>query len=308
MNITRDLRSVIFFTLLTLIPFGASLNGQTTPTIASVQVHSVPTGARFLVDGYMYFGAQTFLWPVGSKHTLEFPLSTLADGTTAPYQESLDGSTRFQAASWVLSNGISPTNTNVLTVVEDPTITSIVLTTSVSYRVNLRFSSFPSVLPGVCAVGITPQDTLRPGLVVVGGTCFGSDADIFLPAGPLAVLAYPFPGWAFEGWSTNGGPPVNYSGTVTINGPMGLQGQFVLAKRVSFRTNPAGSYPAKLRSAKCARAVMPVQPSTTAKSASHDTGALLWRFRFYSRFLAHRRSRLAAIRYPWGDVDPRLVQ
>ncbi|HEY3740238.1 MAG TPA: hypothetical protein VGL53_10355 [Bryobacteraceae bacterium] len=236
----RDLPSVIFFTLLTLVPFGGNLKGQTNPTISSVQVHSNPTGAQFLVDGYPYIGAQTFLWPAGSKHTLEFPLSFQADGTNAPYQQTLDGSTRYSSPTWVLSNGVSPTSGTSVTVVADPTISSIILNVSVSYKVNLHFSSFPVLAPGNCTVGTTPQDALRPGVVVVAGTCYGSDADVWMAKGALAVLAYPFPGWAFVGWSTNGGPPISYSGSVTINGPTGLQAQFVLAKRVTFRTNPAG--------------------------------------------------------------------
>jgi uncharacterized protein (TIGR03437 family) len=193
-----------------------------------------------MVDGIMYFGAQTFLWPTGSKHTLQFPLSTLADGTVAGYQESLNGTSRYQATSWVLSNGVSPTSGADLTVVADPSITSIVLNTAVSYLINLRFFNTGSISAVNCAVGTTPQDIPRPGVVIIGGACYGSDADLWAAAGTLAVLAYPFPGWAFGGWATNGGPAVAYSGSVTINGPTGLQPQFILAKRVSFRTNPAG--------------------------------------------------------------------
>jgi len=124
--------------------------------------------------------------------------------------------------------------------VADPAITSVIMSTSVTYRVRLRFSNSPVTIPGNCSAGTTPQDALRPGLVFVNNVCFGSDGDVFSGAGPMAVLAYPFPGWAFTGWATNGGPPISYSGNLTLAGPVTLVAQFVQAKRVSFRTDPAG--------------------------------------------------------------------
>ena len=224
-----------------LAPFGGNLKAQTTPTISSLRVYSNPAGARFLVDGLMYTGAQTFLWPAGSKHTLQFQQSFLSDGTPAGYQESFDGNTHYAATGWTLSNGVAPTAIGDLVFVADPSLTAVVLNVTVTYRVRLRFSSFPALIPGNCSTNATPQDASRAGLVIVNGVCYGSDYDnLFAPAGALAVLAYPFPGWVFGGWATNGGPPVGYSGTVNVPGPITLAAQFILAKRVSFRTTPAG--------------------------------------------------------------------
>lgn len=235
----RDLRSVLFL-MMFMAPFGHLLEAQTTSTISSVRVYTVPSGARFVVDGLMYNGSQTFLWPAGSKHTLQFPQSFLPDGTGTAYQESLDGNTRFSTASWTLSNGITTSTLTDLTFLADPTISSVTLTTAVSYRVRLRFSSSPVMVPGSCSTSATPQDAPRAGLIIAAGVCYGSDADFFAPAGPVAVLAYPFPGWVFGGWATNGGPPVGSSGNVNVPGPITLVAQFILAKRVSFRTDPAG--------------------------------------------------------------------
>ena len=235
----RDLRSVLFLSMFLTI-FGHLLDAQTTTPISSVRVYSSPTGARFMVDGLMYSSSQTFLWPAGSKHTLQFPQSYTPEGLPGGYQESLDGNSRFTLSSWTLSNGVAPTGITDLTIVADPGITSVVMSSSVSYRVRLRFSSFPVLAPGLCSTGVTPRDAPRSGLILVGATCYGSDADFFAGAGPLAVLAYPFPGWVFGGWSTNGAPPVGTSSTVGILGPTTLVAQFILAKRVSFRTEPAG--------------------------------------------------------------------
>ena len=234
----RDLRSVIFLTLM-LAPFGGALHGQNTPTIGSVQVYSSPSGARFLVDGTLYYGAQTFLWPAGSKHTIQFPPSYLPDGTLARYQESADGNTQYGFSKWALSNGITPAGTD-LTFVADPTLTSIVMQVSVSYRVHLHFSSSPVVQPGSCSTLTPLVSQALAGLVIVNNVCYGSDADLFAPAGQLPVLAYPFPGWVFGGWATNGGPPVGYSGNLTIAGPVTLVAQFIQAKRIRFLTEPAG--------------------------------------------------------------------
>ena len=234
----RDLRSVLLLPMF-LVPFGHSLEAQNTSTISSVRVYTNPTGARFMVDGLMYTSSQTFLWPAGSKHILQFAQSFNLDGSVAGYQESLDGGTHFSFSAWTLSNGAAPSSITDLVLVADPTITSVVMNTAVTYRVRLRFSSYPLLVPGNCSTSSTPQDAPRSGLVIASGICFGSDGDFFA-SGAVPVLAYPFPGWNFGGWSTNGGPPVSYSGTVTVAGPITLAAQFILAKRVSFRTFPPG--------------------------------------------------------------------
>ena len=222
------------------LALGQLLTAQTTTPISSVRVYSNPAGARFIVDGSNYNGSQTFLWPAGSKHVLQFPQSYLPDGTPAGYQQTQDGSTRYAVASWTLSNGSSPTGITDLVVVADPSITSIVMNTAISYKVQLRFSSFPVTPPGQCSTNTTPQDTVRSGLVIANSTCYGSDADFFASAGALSVIAYPFPGFVFGGWAANGGPAIGYAGSVNIAGPTSLVAQFVQAKRISFRTEPAG--------------------------------------------------------------------
>ena len=235
----RYLQSALF-ALMFLAGFGQALSAQSTSAISSIRVYSIPGGARFIVDGIVYNSSQTFLWPTGSKHTLQFPANFAPDGTLAgPYQESLDHNTRFTLSNWVLSNGVTPAGSDV-TIVADPTITTVVMNTVVTYRVRLRFSNYPIIPPSQCSTLITPQNALISGLVIVGNICYGSDADFFASGGSLPVLAYPFPGFVFVGWATNGGPPVSYSGNVTLAGPITLVAQFNQAKRVRFRTDPQG--------------------------------------------------------------------
>src|SRR5262249_35435726 len=143
----REIRLATLFTLL-LLPIGGALWGQ---TISSVRVSTNPGGGRFLVDGLMYSNAQVFLWPQGSKHILQFPQDTLPDGTPAGYQSRLDGLARYALGTWTLNNGVAPSGSTDLTVIADPTITSVTINTNASYRIQLRYSSFPVSVPGQCS-------------------------------------------------------------------------------------------------------------------------------------------------------------
>lgn len=209
-------------------------------SISSVRVSTNPIGGRFMVDGVLYYGAQVFLWPTGSKHTIQFPQDTNSDGTPAGFQSSPDGLTHYGFTQWVLSTGTSPSQLPDLTLIADPTITSVTMALSVSYRVQLRFSSFPTAAPVPCVPGSTPQDAFRVGLVMLAGACFGSNADVFLSKGLVPVVAYPFPGYLFQGWATNGGPPISYAGQLNVPGPIELVAMFTQAKRVTFVTSPPG--------------------------------------------------------------------
>jgi uncharacterized protein (TIGR03437 family) len=229
-----------------ILPFlllgSGELWGQSTP-ISTVRVFTSSPGARFLVDGRTYFGSQTFAWPQGSKHVLQFPLRLGPDGvTTLGYQESTDGLTQFAFGGWTTNNGVSLGSAPDITVVADPTLTFYTATVTPSYRVLLRFSSNPVSPPGNCAPPI-PQDQVRSGIIIINNICYGSDADVFVPAGILNLQAIPFPGFVFLGWSVGPGAVATASPNIRaipITGPMTIAAQFTTAKRVRFVTDPAG--------------------------------------------------------------------
>ncbi len=218
-----------------------SVWAQTQP-ISSIRILTEPQGARFYVDGLLYYSAQVFLWPAGSKHTLQFPLFQTFDGTTANYQLSLDNNIQYVFGGWLDDRGLlSPGSAPTQVITADPKITQYKATLTFNYRMFLRFSTSPTALP-TCggAPGDPPQDAPRAGLVYVNGSCYGSNADLFFPAGPLTLNAFPYPGWVFVGWSVNGSSPApsltqfQHAGSDTVNAI------FELGKRVKFVTEPFG--------------------------------------------------------------------
>ena len=127
--------------------------------ISSIRIFTEPDGARFYVDGTMYLASQTFLWPQGSKHIVQFP--HMPDGA---YQLSLDGNTRYDFGGWSDNNGyLIPGADTFQTITANPSVTSLKATLEVSYRVMLRFSSFPAGAGSCGAPGGAPQDYVQNG-------------------------------------------------------------------------------------------------------------------------------------------------
>ncbi len=217
-----------------------SVWAQTQP-ISSIRILTEPQGARFYVDGQVYTSAQVFLWPKGSKHTLEFPLFQLADGT-ATYQLSLDGNIQWLFGGWQDNKGFLLTNSSTTQVITaDGTITQFKATLTPSYKLFLRFSTSPTAQPNCGgAPGDPPQDAPRSGLVYLNGSCYGANADLFVPVGPLTLNAYPYPGWVFVGWSVNGSTPAPYLTQFNHGGPDVFNAIFAQGKRVKFVTDPFG--------------------------------------------------------------------
>lgn len=192
-----------------------------------------------MVDGATYFGSQTFTWPRGSKHVIEFPLKTRVDGSTENFQESLDKQSQFSFGGWVDSNGINYSGMSAITVVADDRLTFVKANVQAAYRVSVRFSRHPSN-PDCDPKAPIPQDALRTGLILVGTNCFGADGDTFLPAGLLQLQAVPFPGSVFLGWSLNGSTSTAAVRSHLLNGPVTIAASFTQAKRVQFLTDPPG--------------------------------------------------------------------
>src|SRR5512138_1291434 len=78
-------------------------------TVSSVRVYTEPAGASFYVDGQLFAGAATFLWPAGSKHVLNIE----------PLQYALGRKTRYTFAGWTDSTGILSVSAPALTVTAD---------------------------------------------------------------------------------------------------------------------------------------------------------------------------------------------
>jgi uncharacterized protein (TIGR03437 family) len=214
--------------------------GAGAQNISSVMVGTVPSGVAFSVDGVTYVKTQTFLWPADSKHVIQFQFSQTASGTILPYQLSQDGMTEFFFTSWVATGTILPGNTPAVTVTAEPSLTSVLASLSAEYQVTVNFpaGSAPtcSGAPGNPSSAGTGYQN---GIVYFGGTCIATSTALFLPAGPLTLVEFPYPGWVFYGWEIG---DFNYGGIGSFNliGPTNFTPQFTEAERVNFMTNPAG--------------------------------------------------------------------
>jgi uncharacterized protein (TIGR03437 family) len=221
-----------------------------------VQQSSIIIGApttpwfKFYVDGQLYQGTATFVWPKGSKHTVQ-ALSNLPLGVTCPAvllsQLNTDSSMEVLFSGWKDNTGLLIPGTDpIQTVTADPTITSLEATIQLSYRVTLNYYNGQLDASGnvlYClatggAPGPAPKD-LRPGVVYIDGVSYWNSAIIYVPAGNHTLNAFPYPGFVFDGWSMNGGPPSAYLSVVDIEAPVTLYPRFEPAKRVRFITSPS---------------------------------------------------------------------
>jgi len=229
------------FVLLILITIGI-VSAQTQPSSVVIQIGSQVTGPRFMVDGQVYTAQQTFSWPAGSKHILQFLLDQAPAGQQqTPIQTSTDGSIQWSFGGWKDNAGLlSPASDTVQTVTADPSITSFTATVSTAYRVNLSFYNSPN-LPASCggSPGSPPPGAL-PGVVYLNSTCYATSTTLYVPAGPLTLNAFPYPGFVFVGWSINGSSPSAFLTTFNINAAASISAVFETGKRVLFVTNPPG--------------------------------------------------------------------
>lgn len=224
---------------------GLCLEGQTS---SSITISTTPQGARFQVDGTTYASTVTFVWPTGSTHYVIFITDPpLPGASSSNVQTSLDGNTQYVFNGWQDNNNlVQPSSSPIQTVTANPAITTFTASVTVSYRVQLRYSSsyspISSSTPSSCgAPGAVPSNILAPGVVYIGSTCYWQGDTTYVPAGSTESLnAYPYTGFAFTGWNINGATPTSFLTSITVNGPMTITPLFVPAELVSFLTSPLG--------------------------------------------------------------------
>lgn len=227
--------------LIGMLIVGAAVFAQNTP-VSSVLISTTPSGARFYVDGLPYISAQIFLWPQGSKHTLQFPTEAYVNGASAGCQISQNLQFQYCFTSWTNSNGsMAAGSAPDQSITASPSITWIRAEVRLEYKLRVRFMSTPVLTSPECAApGNAPQDTVRSGLLYVAGVCLVGSADMWSPAGAVMLNAYAFPGFIFTGWSINGQVFDSFLTTYTVTGPVTIFADFEPAKRVRFETEPLG--------------------------------------------------------------------
>jgi uncharacterized protein (TIGR03437 family) len=219
--------------------------GVRAQTVSSVTIGLTLPGPVFIVDGQQYNTSQVFLWPQGSKHIVQFLYSV--DETTGnpfPYQASNGDDTRWSFGGWTDNLGLLTAGGPIQTVTATPSLTSIIGHVTLTYRLTIQFYNSPAAVnPNPNCGGApdpAPTDALRYGIVYVDGACYGDTVDIFVTPGVHNFEAFPYPGYGFAGWIINGLPPDPYLFQYTVTAPIRIIPSFQPAKRVKFRTNPAG--------------------------------------------------------------------
>ena len=192
-------------------------------TISSTVVSTQPSGAVFYVDGQRFNSPTSFMWPQGSKHTLNIDVVQFGQYTK----------TQYAFMGWSDSTGTLTGAAPLLIVTADPAITFYQAAVTAQYAVTLSFFNCPGGNAVACD---------SPGTVFVNNIPYVGNADAYVDAGSLVVLrAVPNPGWVFTGWVPGYGNGTQaYLNSFTINQPVVVYPQFVRAAAVTIASNPAG--------------------------------------------------------------------
>ncbi|HVP46364.1 MAG TPA: hypothetical protein VMT32_07270 [Bryobacteraceae bacterium] len=192
-------------------------------TISSTVVYTQPSGAVFYVDGQRFDQPTTFMWPQGSKHTLNIDMVQRAGYTKVQYA----------FVGWTDSTGTLTGSSPMLVVTADPAIAFYAATVNVQYAVSLDY--FACSAPD-------PTDCDSPGTVYVNNIPYVRNTDVYADAGATVVLrAVPNPGYVFTGWLPGyGNGTQTYVNSFTLNQPVTVYPQFVRAGAVTLATNPPG--------------------------------------------------------------------
>ena len=188
------------------------------------RVYTVPNGGGFYVDGQYYNQTASFIWPAGSKHTLN---------VNALIQDPTDVKTQYTFANWAI--GGTTLTQNPLIVTADPSISEIHANFAISYLLYIRY--YPC---GGLGLGVVSCQS--PGTVYVNGVPTVGNYDVFLPAGSTATLqATPIAGYVFSGWQPGFNQVIQgFLDTVTMNAPVGAYPGFQVTRAVNLATDPPG--------------------------------------------------------------------
>ncbi len=218
----------------------------------SVRVGLNRDGVRFKVDGQVYQSMQNFIWPLGSRHVVQFLYSLDEHDQVTAYQFSDGHVARFSFSGWVVSgpNGASVPNVNsggpIVEFFVEPDLSAIIGTVTLEHLVYLDFlPNLPdNAVADSCAGSPQdpPQDFTRMGVVFIDQVCYDrTNHEIWLAGGEHDLSALAYIGWVFQGWYFDShGPPDLYSTKINIVASTTLKPLFTRAKRVQFSSNPLG--------------------------------------------------------------------
>src|SRR5713226_8486464 len=115
----------VFVLVLSQLAFAAAVEAQA-PVVSSVRIDTSPSGLQFYVDGQLFHGSATLLWPQGSKHSV----------TTDPVPNSGVSKTQFAFSGWTTNLGVPA---DMMAITADPGLTWILGTFTTEYAVDVNF-------------------------------------------------------------------------------------------------------------------------------------------------------------------------
>ena len=189
-------------------------------TLAVVRVQSRPPNIPFRVDGQLYRGPASFVWPAGSKHTL----------AAEPPNDYTLTRTRYDFQRWVAGETPVMPLAAAVVVTADPAISNYTAEFVVSYELRLNF--FNCIDP----------PCQSPGTVYIGTGAYTESAKVWVQAGSTVNLqAVPNPGFVFLGWETSsGGLAQGFMNSIVMVAPTAAYPRFAVARRVRLETSPPG--------------------------------------------------------------------
>ena len=207
-----------FRLLLSVLALGAT-SISTAAIISSTRIYTQPRGAYFYVDGDKFIDSATFLWPQGSKHTLN----------TDVWQVDPLVKKRFAFNQWTNSTALNPSPSPVQIISADPAITSYTAEFTLQYAVSLNFFA---------CTGCSGS----PGTVFLNDIGHPGNGDFYFDAGTVLTLrAVPNPGYVFIGWMQGLYDPTQaYLTSITLNAPFFIFPKFVTAASVTIASDPPG--------------------------------------------------------------------
>jgi len=218
--------------------------GACAQTVSSAIVSTNPPGGVFYVDGQLYSSANTFFWPQGSKHILNFPYTLDNSGNPLGYQVAQNNTMRYTFGGWTAGSTALAGGSQTVTITADPSISTYTASITVAYQVQLLF---PQASPtAVCSANSAPGDPsttaggFQDGVVIVNGSCYASNATFFQSAGSIPLIEYAYPGWVFYAWDINDTYFTKPISSFNLTAPSTIQPLWSIAKRVHFMTNPPG--------------------------------------------------------------------
>src|SRR5579859_497382 len=194
---------------------------QAAATIAATRVYTDLAATSFLVDGQRFTGAATFLWPQGSKHTLDID----------PLQYDPVVKQRFAFNGWSDSTGLLSAAGTHLVITADPSISFYKAAVTLQYAVSLNFFTCPSADISACG---------SPGKLVVNNAAYLVNTDVYFDAGStITLMAVPNPGYVFTGWLQSSGANTAqaYLSSFSLTGPVAVFPQFLHAGAVTIAAN-----------------------------------------------------------------------